>query len=871
MLHLGTITPPAENCAGLHPEYLVPPPTLIHAGFLSGGGGFGDGASHPLGANYGRPIQPLIDVATRLRDGDATPDQILAEAAIEMVLRRLGRSANPDLGIAIADLTVTGRAAWSRFRSAPPNDASVLAAARSEAARRGVPDDALLAGSVRGALDRAYVIAWNLRGPLAFRERSRPAQRWIAVVGEVDPPDRPVNVPSAPFPQHDLDLRVSGRSVRTRVVVGSAARHPSEEFDWSGLDLRSLPPERELWIPPDDEVVLFLHGHSSRAEEGLALTEAMHAEARRRGTSVTVLAFDFPSNGYSEMLDPNDISPIDRAQFHLLGPLRPEDSTYPCLRFIENHIRAVVDEVDRRQGIKSRIVGVVGGSLGGNMALRLGYREESATWARNRISWSPASAWGASWGGASINPFEYTNDPYRYYDHVKHEGVRITRDRTVEPETPARRAEYFRRVFEGVFPEPPQADRWYRDGWPCKQDTITSAIRDRVEVYGDRFRRWHWRVAHEQLIYSHFEPLARDGAPHFTDMQGRLMLLVGTHDNHFPEYIHDRVIGDMAGGLGHLSGKAAGVADTGHSIQAERPGFLARLALDFFATEQWAFRATNGRFVTVAPNPGRRLEATASMLGSWETFTAIRQSNDDVAFEAASGHYVAANNGGGRELVANRVHIRSWERFEVEEVEGATVALRTAPRPGSAPRYLTRNAERGDELRATATEATGDALFHRVDLAGVEVRWFVGTTGALAHARGEGGIGVRSGATDEFRLVELGRDEVAIRAPNGRFLHAEDGGGAGLTSDNRSIGGWGVFTRVPLDAGGFALRAASGQFLVDRGGVLRIDASRDQASVMRFQPARPVMLDIPLDRLNAILGRGRLNRILRPRDWVFRP
>jgi len=64
----------------------------------------------------------------------------------------------------------------------------------------------------------------------------------------------------------------------------------------------------------------------------------------------------------------------------------------PLLDFIENFIVAFVDCIDRYTPIKNRFAGVIGGSLGGSMGLRLG-RLSWAWLANGIVSWSPASVW----------------------------------------------------------------------------------------------------------------------------------------------------------------------------------------------------------------------------------------------------------------------------------------------------------------------------------------------------------------------------------------------------------------------------------------------------------------------------------------------
>jgi hypothetical protein len=78
------------------------------------------------------------------------------------------------------------------------------------------------AGCARRALERAYQVAWALRDTdVRRRERLRSTLGWIAVSGEDDPPHRPVNAPSAPYPQYDLTVKSGGRTFQIRYLVAS--------------------------------------------------------------------------------------------------------------------------------------------------------------------------------------------------------------------------------------------------------------------------------------------------------------------------------------------------------------------------------------------------------------------------------------------------------------------------------------------------------------------------------------------------------------------------------------------------------------------------------------------------------------------------
>ena len=120
-----------------------------------------------------------------------------------------------------ADLAVTGRVSYGRFKATPPNEASLVAAVRAGPGSPGqaVPGD--VANAVSMALDRAYAVAWALRGPIAPQPAARTplawaaarksSLNWIAVSGEDDTPHRPVNVAPPEFQQFEIPVPVPGR------------------------------------------------------------------------------------------------------------------------------------------------------------------------------------------------------------------------------------------------------------------------------------------------------------------------------------------------------------------------------------------------------------------------------------------------------------------------------------------------------------------------------------------------------------------------------------------------------------------------------------------------------------------------------------
>jgi 2-hydroxy-6-oxonona-2,4-dienedioate hydrolase len=148
-------------------------------------------------------------------------------------------------------------------------------------------------------------------------------------------PSRPGRARATPFAQRDLS--VAGLRVRY-VDVGPV-------FRAEGTAQAVLP-------------VLLIPGHTSRVEEYDGIVPAL---ARRR----RVLVLDFPGSGYAEKPD------------------RPYS-----LRLYEDTVLGFLDAL----GIAR--AHLAGGSLGGNLVLRLGHREPERF--ERLLPWAPGSAWRAN-------------------------------------------------------------------------------------------------------------------------------------------------------------------------------------------------------------------------------------------------------------------------------------------------------------------------------------------------------------------------------------------------------------------------------------------------------------------------------------------
>jgi hypothetical protein len=63
---------------------------------------------------------------------------------------------------------------------------------------------------------------------------------------------------------------------------------------------------------------------------------------------------------------------------------------------------------------------------------------------------------------------------------------------------------------------------------------------------------------------------------------------------------------------------------------------------------------------------------------------------------------------------------------------------------------------------------------------------------------------------EEFGLVQLGGNLIALRAPNGQFVSAQQLGGGAVLTNGPGVNAWEIFILFSLDSGHIALRAPDG-------------------------------------------------------------
>jgi pimeloyl-ACP methyl ester carboxylesterase len=530
-----------------------------------------------IGSNEGRLRGEIRSAAVTAR---TNPAAVLCEAA-KMFTRNhpaaAGTPSDQAFGNAFADLTVTGKASFAEFTKLHPTEATLQANSACSGASP---------ASITTALDRAYAVAKALRGPHTAPERV--ALGWVAVSGEDDQPYRPVNVPtnSGKFQEFQIKVNVPvfNIPVNTRYMIAHARNTPAMVRPAAPLVDGGTPARRVAADPlpalaPDADVILFVHGMDSRLEEADDLTAALH---KLGGRNWTVVSMDLATSGYGDNIDHRRVSPITEVACHVTK----------LVDFNEEYVVAFVDALDAalHGQLKPRIRAVVGGSLGGNMALRLG-RRPNTPWVTNVVPWSPASIWPSLIAQRNAVMAGCDTGWDNFKDRAVNQSLKWAglEDRFLpDHETPELRRELFYGGFdwnEGDFvaifsPDnhQPQASCWFANSWSCKAATILSARLDRHETYDANYRAWHWRLGGEQLAFSHQQNAAGTSTPLYLLNTKRTLLLTGTEDV-CGSLGADAI--DVAGKMTRTPGRARFLRGTGHSLDNEHPDWVARQIADF--------------------------------------------------------------------------------------------------------------------------------------------------------------------------------------------------------------------------------------------------------------------------------------------------
>lgn len=573
-----------------------------------------------LGDNEGRLRADLRTVA-RVADPRSCSLPLAAHAFAEAAI-----TSDPGLkekllvsARAYADLSVTGRRAFDAFRQDPPGVPYCVSIGNLTMLAAGcdVPltpmDPSKVVGGCSQALDRAYDVAnflrtgqavttagpwydaFGTRTPAADKDhqrklRARRALGWIAVSGEDDLPHRPVNVPSSDSPQFDIDVMVDaplqllGLEVNyPPMQVPVHARYVIAQSRSAGLDATApahwtLKPDYTPALEANSEVLLFIHGMDSRAEEAEDITRHLFARMGyiESGKNLVVVTVDLPSSGYTDVIDYNAISPIVAIGY-------PNDANTdfwatgktPVLDFLEEFVVAFaarLDEPDKlNRALLPNVKAVMGGSLGGNLSFRLG-RRPNTPWLPNVIAWSPASVWLSM--GEGNDPLKHSGPReawWRASDRDTKDPNDLTLDRL------GRRKDFFVAAWD--FPASPvtfysQPMTWYSPYYQCRRAAINHARLDRHETYTAAFRTWHWRLGAEQLLYSHHTIDAAAGMPRYMLNDKRMLLACGADDQVPYNHICPSTI-DTANAMTFTPGEAMYLKQTGHALDNERPRYWA--------------------------------------------------------------------------------------------------------------------------------------------------------------------------------------------------------------------------------------------------------------------------------------------------------
>jgi pimeloyl-ACP methyl ester carboxylesterase len=231
------------------------------------------------------------------------------------------------------------------------------------------------------------------------------------------------------------EFPVADRSLPLRRPVGVlATRHAQRDAVVLGnLRLRYVDVEPEGGSTEGPPLVL-LHGLASRIEEYEALIDGLRD--RRR-----IVVMDLPGNGYSDK------------------PARAY-----TLAFLEDAVLALLD----RLGVAE--ADLAGGSLGGNLVLRLGHRVPQRF--RKLVPWAPGGAW----------------EPMRVLAWLGRCVARVGR------------ATFWPSVWI-------QSRFWYESAWPGRARALQDAFAHFREIHVPPFTRMYFELACEQLATSLF-PIA---------------------------------------------------------------------------------------------------------------------------------------------------------------------------------------------------------------------------------------------------------------------------------------------------------------------------------------------------------------------------
>jgi hypothetical protein len=557
---------------------------------------------------------------------------------VEELYMHPGGEVDPDVITAVAQLAVTGRGVFTQFSAWTPQDTDLVSATQKMYKNVSF-DPAALEAAAHSVLDIAYRTLWAIRSNDPAWRAFRPTLGWIATSGIDDTPHRPVNVPTGPYPQFDVPLVLPGAyqsiNVTTRLMVAQAQEfigpndssvssftHPEPSIldpagpgsgpSPDGPAPRSIPPG-QISIDPESEIIIYIHGGGSRAEEAVNLASWLIVEGAALGHNYTVISFDLPNSAYATPFDIEEVvGDIVSTSVPVIGGWSSyHPSQGDVLKFEEQYIVTFLETLDQVVGnVTSRIAAIMGGSLGGNMSLRLSSENNPDRPYLSRA----VVAWSATCVAPSSNLPILSNGFVSSYIGGLLQSVS-------NPEQDSTEASWLHDVYYkplspvsvtidmpfGLNPIdvpyiPAQPIMWYRapDWQPCKAALICQTRFDRYEIYRPSMRHWACAIDLEQVYYSFqdsYRYLSIAAAP-----TCRLLLASGDRDNYNPNAIYNNT-GVVASLINSSAqGRAEFWLDTGHSFHDERPHLFAREIAAFLNDP--SAPSSMGTLLTTPPRAG---------------------------------------------------------------------------------------------------------------------------------------------------------------------------------------------------------------------------------------------------------------------------
>ncbi len=280
--------------------------------------------------------------------------------------------------------------------------------------------------------------------------------------------------------------------------------------------------------------------------------------------------------------------------------------------------------------------------------------------------------------------------------------------------------------------------------------------------------------------------------------------------------------------------------DTSLTSTNQPPGYGETFVLERLGSDRVALRSPNGDYVTV--DSYGYLEATAREVGQRETFRMRNQRGGKFALQAFNGLFVSGQSSGNRGLAADSRQVGQWESFELVRMgddgsgsqgpggygpggqgygdpggqgSGGYGNGYQDPQPDALAIVI--QAEKGHLLstdgpgrtllanKLRANEATVFELItlveHTPEKGDVALRVPDGTYISLdASGRLRAGAS-RIGGQETFQLRRE-TNGYSLKAANGRYVTAEDGGGRELKANRDLVKGWEIFRFVAVSPTG---------------------------------------------------------------------